>query len=247
MLKQLIKTTLLRPFLKLLARFGLELRHIQPTGTQTADAQSSGTQSSGTQSADKEPTSTKTTSAQTLRWLPTDLKKSGFYPRPLVDIGAAQGTPQLYEAFPESFQVLIEPLKEHEPHLKDILGEYEGAYFLTAIGDKDGQATMNVEPNRIRLSSIHERTDTTATGDPVERREIPVTRLDTLMENHSFQPPFGLKIDAEGFEYQVIQGAPAFLRETQFVIAEVSVANRFTESYSFSEFTEIMNRNGFYL
>jgi hypothetical protein len=74
-----------------------------------------------------------------------------------------------------------------------------------------------------------------------------MTTLDRLMEEHGFQPPFGLKIDAEGLEYEVIQGATAFLRETQFVVAEVSVAKRFEESYSFSEFAELMDRNDFYL
>jgi hypothetical protein len=67
------------------------------------------------------------------------------------------------------------------------------------------------------------------------------------MEEHNLQPPFGLKIDTEGFELEVIEGAPKFLRKTQFVIAEVSISKRFVEGYSFSEFTEVMIRNGFFL
>ena len=97
------------------------------------------------------------------------------------------------------------------------------------------------------MSSVLERADSTSTGFRPEKRSVPMTTLDRLMEEHDFRPPFGLKIDVEGFEYQVIQGATAFLRKTQFVVAEVSVAKRFEESYSFSEFTELMDRNGFYL
>jgi FkbM family methyltransferase len=195
-----------------------------------------------------EPSSEKGTQerTQTTRWSPAFLKGSGFRPRTIVDVGAAYGTPQLYEAFPASFHILIEPLREYEPHLQDILEKYEGEYLLTAVGARDEKAIINVEPNMI-MSSIHERTDLTSTGDQVEKREIPITTLDTLMKKHNFQPPFGLKIDTEGYEYQVIEGASNFLRKTEFVVAEVSVAKRFIESYSFPEFTEIMHRNGFFL
>jgi FkbM family methyltransferase len=181
-------------------------------------------------------------------WTPANLRKAGFSPRTVVDVGAgAKGTLQLYEAFPEAFQVLVEPLKEHEPQLKGILKEYEGTYFLTAVGAREEKLDIHVEPQVIDKSSIYPRTDLTSTGDQLDKRAIPVTTLDVLMEKHNFRPPFGLKIDTEGFEYQVIEGASNFLRETQFVIAEVSVAKRFIGSYSFAEFIEIMDRNGFYL
>ncbi len=180
-------------------------------------------------------------------WQSANLRKPGLSPRTVVDVGVGEGTPALYEAFPEAFQVLVEPLKESEPHIHKILQEYEGEYFLTAVGAREEQLTINVEPNAKSKSSIHSRTDLTSTGDLVERRQIPVTTLDKLMEEHDFQPPFGLKIDTEGFEYQVIEGASAFLRKTQFVVAEISVAERFVGGYSFSEFLEIMSRNGFHL
>ena len=184
---------------------------------------------------------------RTAGWHPAALEKLEFRPLTIVDVGVADGTPQLYEAFPDAFYVLIEPLKEYEPHLQRILLECEGQYFLAAAGARDERAIINVEPNRPWKSSFYERTDLTSTGDLVEKREVPVTTLDTLMKKHSFQSPFGLKIDAEGFEYEVIEGAPNFLRETEFVIAEVSVAKRFEKSHSFSDFTELMNRNGFFL
>jgi FkbM family methyltransferase len=181
-------------------------------------------------------------------WSPENLRKAGFSPQTIVDVGVGvDGTPQLYEAFPEALLVLIEPLREHEPTLKAILKEYEGEHFLTAVGAKEEDLSINVEPNKSGRSSFYTRTDFTSTGDPVETREIPVTTLDALMREHNFRPPFGLKIDTEGFEYQVIEGAPNFLLQTQFVIAEVSVAKRFTGGYSFAEFIQIMNKNGFSL
>jgi FkbM family methyltransferase len=164
-----------------------------------------------------------------------------------VDVGAGRGTPQLYGAFRKSYHVLVEPLKEHESGLQNILKQYDGEYFLTAVGSTNRKATIAVEPERIHKSSLQERTAVSSTSDPAEKREVPVITLDTLMEEHNLQPPFGLKIDTEGFELEVIEGATAFLRNTQFVIAEVSVAKRFVGGYSFPEFTEAMIRNGFFL
>ena len=180
-------------------------------------------------------------------WRPDILKRMGTNPRTVVDVGVGRGTPQLYEAFPEAFQVLVEPLKEHEPRLKRILKRYEGEYFLTAVGSSNREATLIVEPTKNQMSSFHERTATTSTGDPTEKRKVPVITLDTLAEQHNLRPPFGLKIDTEGFELEVVQGATDFLRNTQFVIAEVSVTERFVGSYSFPAFTEAMTRNGFFL
>lgn len=185
-------------------------------------------------------------SPQEQRWLAANLKGKVF-PQTVVDVGVGRGTPQLYEAFPEAFQVLIEPLSEHEAGLREILKSYRGAYFLTAAGARDGKLDINVEPRRIAMSSFLERTELTATGRHLEKREVRLTTLDTLMKEYDLRPPFGLKIDAEGFEYQVIEGAPAFLRKTQFVIAEVSLGQRFKEGYTFHDFAEIMNANGFYL
>ena len=49
------------------------------------------------------------------------------------------------------------------------------------------------------MSSFMARTNLTSTGKQVERREVAVKTLDTLMEEYGFEPPFGLKIDTETF------------------------------------------------
>ena len=178
-------------------------------------------------------------------WESAYLKRLGFQPRTVVDVGVAYGTPPLYEAFPESYLVLIEPLKEFESHMQEILKKYNGKYFLTGLGARDEKKIINVEPGYIERSSLYNRTPLELTADEISQREIPVTTLDGIMEKHHIQPPFGLKIDAEGFEMQVIEGASKFLLETQFVITEVPVSNRFEEGYSFAQFIALMDKCGF--
>jgi FkbM family methyltransferase len=183
-------------------------------------------------------------------WLPDNLRKQGLDPATIIDVGVARGTPDLYKAFPDAYLVLVEPVKEFEPALQRIVAERPGEYVLVAAGDDDGTATMSVHPRFIMASSLsrvlpplgQERKP-----DPEHEREVPVRKLDTLLAEHDWKPPFGLKIDSEGFEYQVIQGAPRLLEQTQFVIAEVVVSRRYEDGYDVASFMSLMYSQGFEL
>ena len=48
-------------------------------------------------------------------WLPECIRKGGFAPATIADVGAGIGTPPLLVAFPEAYHVLIEPLEECSP------------------------------------------------------------------------------------------------------------------------------------
>ncbi len=184
----------------------------------------------------------------TTDWDPRKLKKFGFNPKTIIDVGTGSGTTELLEVFPEAYHVLIEPLKEYEQDLQGILKKYQGEYFLTAVGNKTGRVKINVEPGFLERTSINEPSKLTQAvkGETVVR-DVPITTLDALLKKHQFKPPFGLKIDTEGYELQVIKGAVELLRQTEFVIAEVSVAKRFKESYTFTEFISLMDKNDFAL
>ena len=179
-------------------------------------------------------------------WRPENLRKPGFAPATVIDIGAGEGTLPLLEAFPEAHHVLIEPLTEYEPALERVVAEHGGEYLLTAVGAEEGVAMIEADHANPDRSSMLPRVPAER-HDQLERREVPVTTLDVLLASRSWRRPFGLKIDTEGFEHEVVRGAAALLRDTQFVIAEVSVRRRFERSYSFAEFIALMDSRGFAL
>jgi FkbM family methyltransferase len=178
-------------------------------------------------------------------WSPDNLRKPDFSPRTVIDVGANVGTPPFYEAFPNAFLVLAEPLAECEPELRHVLSRRRGLYLPVAVGKSVGSVCINVEPRKSGKSSILPRTDLTATGDELQQRQVPLTTLDAVFAEHSLEPPFGLKVDTEGYEIDVLEGATELLRQTQFVIAEVSIADRFVGGYSFADFIAIMDARGF--
>jgi FkbM family methyltransferase len=178
-------------------------------------------------------------------WHLHQLQRLGFHPATVVDVGVGFGTPTLYQAFPTAYIVLLEPLCEFEPHLKTILSTYRGRYFLTALGARAGTRLLYRDAAWPERSSLYRRTEVEASHTPLIPREVPVTSLDALLTQHHFQPPFGLKIDAEGGELEIIMGARRFLQQTEFVIAEVAVADRFVAGYSFRDFIDLMHQQHF--
>ncbi len=183
-------------------------------------------------------------------WDTDYLARLGFAPQTLVDAGVAYGSPyphdhSLYHAYPDAYLVLVEPLAEFNPYIQEILRDRQGIHLATAVGDYDGEVSIGIDRQWIACSSIETRGPIEYSGDFQSTRTIPVTTLDALLRNHRFKPPFGLKIDTEGWEYRVVKGATEFLKETEFVIAEVAVADRFVGGYSFAEFIGFMDGVGF--
>jgi FkbM family methyltransferase len=179
-------------------------------------------------------------------WSPENLRKAGLglAPRTVIDVGVGAGTPHLYRAFPDAYHVLVEPLREWEPALQRVLENYRGEYVLAAAGAAPGAVTITVDTSALQISSIKKRWHR---GELLEDREVEVVTLDALLEERGWHGPFGLKVDTEGFEVEVIEGATKLLEETEFVIAEVSVAPIFEGGYTFAEFVALMDSRGFRL
>jgi FkbM family methyltransferase len=179
------------------------------------------------------------------RWTPQHLAQL-LSARTVVDVGVAFGTWELYRAFPEARFLLIEPLRDYASDLERIAEQYRCDIVYKALGEVEERRKIHVDPQILTRSSLHERTELTRTGSTLQEREIEVTTLDSLLDSYpDLEGPLLLKIDTEGYELNVIRGGDAFLQRTDVVIAEVSVAERFSGSYAFAEFIAAMDERGF--
>ena len=167
-------------------------------------------------------------------------------PTTVLDVGAAYGTPELYASFPRAYQVLIDPLKEYGPRLDEaVLSKYPGEFVNTAVGSRVTDLEMHVDHEMLTMSSFQDRTSFTIRGVATEPRRVPVTTLDRLLQERAWEPPFFLKIDSEGYELEVVNGAAALLAETSAVLAETSVLPRFRGGYTLDQFVTAMTDHGF--
>ncbi len=182
-------------------------------------------------------------------WDLSTLLARGLSPNTLIDVGCAYGTPGLYRLYPHAFLALVDPLPgEWAAKISERLARHNrrGEYVEVALGASEGRGHLRVEQDRAR-SSLLDRSALTAGDSKPELKEIRVTSLDRLVTERGWKGPFGIKIDTEGYELQVLAGAEITLASTQFVIAEVSVAKRFEGSYEFAELISYLSDRGFRL
>ena len=182
--------------------------------------------------------------------LESDLSNISLFcqPKTVIDVGVAYGTYSLYEAFPTARFILLEPLKDYEDAIKKIAQKYNCDIHYKAVGNKNETKEITVNMNDLQLTSFAKRTALTKNENQLERRKVEVTTLDTILqESQNMEPPILLKIDTEGHELSVLEGAKSLLEITDTIIAEVSIAKRFEDSYDFEDIILFLKEHGFYL
>ena len=115
--------------------------------------------------------------------------------------------------------MLIDPLNEAEKFFNDKMQKTNSLFFKTALGEKKGTIGINVEESAGR-SSILDVTDINFEGNHLEKRIVPINKLDDLIGELDLGK-IGLKIDTEGYE-PTIRGAEKSLNNA-VVITEVRI------------------------
>jgi FkbM family methyltransferase len=152
------------------------------------------------------------------------IRNLNFMPQTVIDVGAALGTFELYETFPDAEHILIEPVIENEPYLDKICQSLKHAsYLIAAATEQPGEITLTVSDNLIHSSADFEPSSSQLGSDT---RTIPAITLDQLCAERNLTPPYLLKIDVDGNEVDVLRGATQMLQQTEYVIIEVSLFNQ---------------------
>lgn len=167
----------------------------------------------------------------------------GFQPKTVVDVGVATGTEELYRSFPDSYFLLIEPLKEFELGIDSILKRYNGSYVLAAAGSISGQVTFNVHKNHLGGSSLYkESMGTEADGNEIT---VPIIRIDDILKDKQLDGPYLMKIDVQGAELDALEGARQALLEAEVVVLEVSLFEFMKGAPQFSDVVSYMKNRDF--
>lgn len=145
--------------------------------------------------------------------------------------------------------VSFEPLSE--PH--DMLGRLSETDQLweiaprLALGNRSDEVTMNVAVNLASSSllSVNQRSIEVTRGAAFSGTEVvSVRRLDDTRQNE-WKGPYALKIDTQGFELEVLKGAPVTLALSEVVMVEMSLANLYEGGASFAGLYSFLESNGF--
>jgi FkbM family methyltransferase len=148
------------------------------------------------------------------------LQRFGFSPKHIVDVGANHGnwTRTCLQYFPDAHYTLLEPQKELIIHIQDLLAAGRRIRWINAgASDKSGTLPFFIS-QRDDSSNFVEAAEESSRTIPVQ-----VVSLDDLLMQYKLPVPELVKIDAEGFDLKVMQGARTLLGKTDVFLMEASV------------------------
>lgn len=117
-----------------------------------------------------------------------------------------------------------------------------------ALGDANEESHINVSANS-QSSSLLQVMDRSVAAEAQSAftgtEAVAVRRLDDVVQP-TWASPFALKIDTQGYELQVLRGAPECLKSTQLILVEMSLVKLYDLGVSFAELYEFFENQGFH-
>lgn len=165
----------------------------------------------------------------------------GQYAQGLIEIGY-QGKIVSFEPLSSAYEKLVIASKNYP--------NWEVAERC-AVGNTTGEATINISGNSQSssiLGILPAHVDAAGRSAYIDSEVVKVRRLDELVSHcfSNFQAPF-LKIDTQGYEDRVLQGASGILPSIRGMFLEMSLVPLYEDQVLFEEMLSNINEMGFSL
>lgn len=172
-------------------------------------------------------------------------------PLTIVDVGAYDGKTAVFfhNNFPEATIHAFEP----NPEAFSILSETVNGFpkivpHKTALSDRNGTASLYVTHNKVSssINPINEENAKNSGGLQSQLKVDQVVDIELMTLDSLQLTNIGLlKLDTQGNEVRVINGATETLKTTRIVISEMSVHKLYESGCSYFETDEALRKNGF--
>jgi FkbM family methyltransferase len=150
-------------------------------------------------------------------------KDCGFEPRAIFDVGSSHAgwSWEVSELFPEAEFHLFEPLVDYKPdYQKGIAGALAERANLRihkiALGKEDGFTPFGSDEAGYGASTLV----TAPSKDFPDVFRVPIRRLDAYVAEFGLLGPQVLKVDVQGGEIAVLEGAGSLLKDMQLIQIE---------------------------
>jgi FkbM family methyltransferase len=162
----------------------------------------------------------------------------------ILDIGVAEkGTPHLYKNFSKKIFHLIDPIPNLQP--RNLPNTYElHSIALGAPGEAVKKFNLSGEG-----TSSHTRTSGQTRWRTLKTFDSQTITLDQFFSNIFVENKYyGIKIDAEGDELNILSGlSEKYSSNVNFIVVECIVTPSYVNNYFASEIFDWMNKNNFEL
>jgi FkbM family methyltransferase len=157
----------------------------------------------------------------------SNLQHIGFEPKHIIDVGANHGTwtREALKYFPNAYFTLMEPQYWLKSSLQDILENNQKVNFqATGAGATAGMFNFTIVNRDDSCSFRYTVEEAKSAG--FKQLSLPITTINELLLGSDLPTPDIIKIDAEGLDLQVLEGASNYFGKTEIFMVEVGVVNK---------------------
>jgi FkbM family methyltransferase len=175
-----------------------------------------------------------------------NLAERGFEPKHILDIGAnkSRWSSDARAVFPNCAFTLVEPQIEMKPHLDRFCSTDQDCQWIQAgVGQHNERKLFTVVPDTVSSSFVFTSEQAELSG--YEQREISIFSLNHLIEHNIGSVPDIIKIDAEGFEHEILQGGDQAWGKCELVFLEAHMLGDDDHPSSLISLTRTMSDLGY--
>lgn len=153
-------------------------------------------------------------------------KTVGVNPNLIFDIGANHGnwTREVMPEFPNAHFLMVEPQEWLEKYFSDMTQLKNVSFFPVGAGKHNGSFLFTLVERDDSCSFRHSSEEAIEKG--YKQVEIPVKTINQMLVDLGLGIPQIIKIDAEGLDMDVIEGASEVLGKTELIFLEAGVVNK---------------------
>lgn len=172
------------------------------------------------------------------------IKNLGFNPAHIVDVGAHRGTwtRNALQFFPDANYSLFEPQGYLSASFDDLLKNPKIKFYAKGVGACSGIMNLTTSDRDDSFSFSFNAEEAKAFG--ARQIKAPVVTLDEFLPTIGLPYPELIKIDAEGWDLEVLKGAESTISTAEVVLVEAAIMNKFFKN-TIADVVREMDSRGF--
>lgn len=170
------------------------------------------------------------------------LKDLGYTPNTIYDIGAYQGdfAKLCLQIWPAANVVCFEPIKDQIIQLEDWAREEDRIKVIHGLLGEENKANVKFNEGKTASSVLDEHG-----SHNFKEVHYTMRTLDSCIEKFDLSVPSLVKIDTQGYEYQILQGFTKNLKYADIIIAELNHIDIHKNVKMAEEVIQLLYRNDF--
>ncbi|MFK7843620.1 MAG: FkbM family methyltransferase [Sphingorhabdus sp.] len=172
----------------------------------------------------------------------------GLHPDTIIDVGANKGqfSAMAAKLWPKAQLIAFEPIPDQADKFESHLGT-RATVHRCALAAEQSAMDLHIasRADSSSLLPLDDRQKTMFDMEEVGLLTVPVRRLDEIVTAENIPGRALLKIDVQGFEYEVLLGAKGLVGVIEWIFVEASFMELYTGQRLFPEIEQLLNGYGY--